>query len=242
ANAMIAMNRRAKTEDTDEGVIAADFLNGLGGFTVVPRARAGLWARLARTTREHLVLTFVPLAFGSLVAVPLGIAAGLLPRLGQVVLAVAGIGQTIPSLALLALFVPKLGIGAPPALLALFVYALLPIVRATQTGVAGVPRSLIESAEAIGLGWYARVAWVRVPLAMSAILSGIKTSAVITVGFATLGAFVGAGGYGEPILTGIRRQDVGTILEGAIPAACMAIAVQVLFEILDRIVVPRGLR
>jgi osmoprotectant transport system permease protein len=135
-----------------------------------------------------------------------------------------------------------LGIGAPPAVVALFLYSLLPIVRNTHAGLTDIPAATREAAAAIGLPAGARLRWVELPMATRAILAGIKTSAVINVGTATLGALVGAGGYGQPILTGIRLDDVGLILEGAVPAAVMALAVQGLFELAERRLVPRGLR
>jgi osmoprotectant transport system permease protein len=159
-----------------------------------------------------------------------------------VILAATGIMQTIPSLALLVLMIPLFGIGAPPAIVALFLYSLLPIVRNTHAGLTAIPRELRESAEALGLPPAARLRRVDLPLAMPAILAGVKTSAVINIGTATLGALIGAGGYGQPILTGIRLDDHALILEGAIPAAAMALLAQLLFELLERAVVPRGLR
>jgi osmoprotectant transport system permease protein len=138
--------------------------------------------------------------------------------------------------------IPLFGIGAPPAIMALFLYSLLPIVRNTHAGLTGIPRDLRESAEALGLPPVARLRRVELPLAMPSILAGVKTSVVINIGTATLGALIGAGGYGQPILTGIRLDDHGLILEGAISAALMALAAQLLFERLERVVVPRGLR
>jgi osmoprotectant transport system permease protein len=158
------------------------------------------------------------------------------------VLAIVGIGQTVPALALLVIMVPVFGIGAGPALVALFVYALLPIVRNTHAGITGIPPLLREAAEALGLPACPRLLRIELPLALPTILAGIKTAAVINVGGATLGALVGAGGYGQPILTGIRLDDTALILEGAIPAALLALGVQGLFELLERALVPRGLR
>jgi osmoprotectant transport system permease protein len=165
-----------------------------------------------------------------------------LPRLGQVILAVVGIIQTVPSLALLVFMIPLLGIGGPPAIMALFLYSLLPIVRNTYTGLHDLPLSLRESAEALGLPAGARLRLIDLPMASRTILAGIKTSAVINVGTATLGALIGAGGYGQPILTGIRLDDVGLILQGAVPAAALALLVQGGFELAERLFVPRGLR
>jgi osmoprotectant transport system permease protein len=127
-----------------------------------------------------------------------------------------------------------LGIGWTPAVAALFLYSLLPIVRNTAQGIAGIAPSLRESAEALGLGPWARLRLVELPLATPAIVAGLKTAAVINVGTATLGALIGAGGYGQPILTGIRLDDRATILEGAIPAAALAILVQVGFGLIER--------
>jgi osmoprotectant transport system permease protein len=160
----------------------------------------------------------------------------------KIVLGIVGIIQTIPSLALLVFMIPLLGIGGPPAVMALFLYSLLPIVRNTFTGIRDIPKSMIESACALGLPPNTRLRLVELPLASSTILAGIKTSAVINVGTATLGALIGAGGYGQPILTGIRLDNIGMILEGAVPAALLAVLIQGLFDLAERVVVPKGLR
>jgi len=138
--------------------------------------------------------------------------------------------------------IPLLGIGGPPAVVALFLYSLLPIVRNTHAGLHGIPRDIRESAEALGLPRGARLRLIELPLAARSILAGIKTSAVINVGTATLAALIGAGGYGQPILTGIRLDDTALILQGAVPAALLALLVQGLFELLERGLLPRGLR
>ena len=135
-----------------------------------------------------------------------------------------------------------LGIGGPPAVVALFLYSLLPIIRNTYAGLKDIAPAILESAQALGLPSGARLRIVELPLATRSILAGIKTSAVINVGTATLGALIGAGGYGQPILTGIRLDDVGLILEGAVPAAGLALLAQVGFDLLERLVVPKGLR
>ncbi|HET9552204.1 MAG TPA: glycine betaine ABC transporter substrate-binding protein [Anaeromyxobacteraceae bacterium] len=238
---MVAMNARARLERVPEAEVAAAFLARTLG--VAPAARGeGRPARLLARTREHLVLVAVSLLAAILVAVPLGVLAERRRRLGQVVLAAAGVVQTIPALALLVLLIPLLGIGAGPALAALFLYSLLPIVRSTHAGLASIPAELRESAAALGLPPMERLRRVELPMASRAILSGVKTAAVIDVGTATLGALIGAGGYGQPILTGIRLDDFGLILEGAVPAALLALAVQGLFDLSERVLVPRGLR
>jgi osmoprotectant transport system permease protein len=238
---MVDLNAAVKLERRSETAAAGGLLQEHLGDVVAGPATSRM-ERIGQRTREHLVLVAVSLLAGVAVAVPLGIIAAQRPRLGQVVLATVGIAQTIPALALLVFMVPLFGIGAGPALVALFVYALLPIVRNTHAGLTGVPASLRESAEALGLPKAARLLRIELPLALPTILAGIKTAAVINVGGATLGALVGAGGYGQPILTGIRLDDTGLILEGAIPAAALAILMQLLFELLERAVVPRGLR
>lgn len=241
AATMAALNARVKLQGESESAVAADFLAARLGL-----ARAAVeesaWARFRRHTREHLLLVAISLSAAVLVAVPLGIAAARRPRWGQVILGLVGIVQTIPSLALFVFMIPLLGIGGPPAVAALFLYSLLPIVRNTHAGLTGVPAEVRESAEVLGLSPDARLRLVELPLAGRSILAGIKTSAVLNVGTATLAALIGAGGYGQPILTGIRLDDLGLILQGAVPAAALALLVQGLFELIEPLVVPRGLR
>jgi len=238
---MIAMNARALRDRVPEAQVASDFLRERLG--VVSEARtSGVLQRIGRRTLEHLFLVALSLAAAIAVAVPLGILAWQQPRLGQAILTVAGVIQTIPSLALLVFMIPLLGIGAGPAIVALFLYSLLPILRGTHSGLAGIAPELRESAEALGLPPRAALGRIELPLASPSVLSGIKTAAVIDVGTATLGALIGAGGYGQSILTGIRLADTGLILEGAIPAGLLALGVQGFFDLLERVIVPRGLR
>lgn len=237
---MVAMNATAKLRKVPESKVAADFLATLGIDAQAPRDNR--WHRLVRHTREHLVLVLISLSAAIAIAIPLGIVAARHRRLGQFILSVTGIIQTIPALALLVFMIPLLGIGGPPALMALFLYSLLPIVRSTHAGLADISGPIQESAHALGLPSGARLRRIELPLAARSILSGIKTSAVINVGTATLGALIGAGGYGQPILTGIRLDDTGLILQGAVPAALLALAVQGLFEVAERYAIPRGLR
>jgi osmoprotectant transport system permease protein len=238
---MIAMNARAKIDRIPEAQVAADFL--LEHFDLVTETRSpGFGQRLMRTTRDHITLVLISLMAAILVAIPLGIIAAKYEQAGKVILGAAGVIQTIPSLALLVFMIPLLGIGGPPAVVALFLYSLLPIVRNTHSGLQDIPLSIRESAIALGLPAGIRLRRIELPLASRSILAGIKTSAVINVGTATLGALIGAGGYGQPILTGIRLDDMALILEGAIPAALLALLVQGVFDLADRVLVPRGLR
>ncbi|RMF54751.1 MAG: ABC transporter permease subunit [Bacteroidetes bacterium] len=239
---MVRMNAAVRIEGRSEARVAADFVNAvLATGETVQVAQETRWMRLGRHTKEHLLLVVVSLLAAVLVALPLGIVAAKFPRPGQVILAVVGIIYTIPSLALLVFMIPLLGIGSMPAMVALFLYSLLPIVRNTHAGLNDIPAPLIESAHALGLTPAARLRYVELPLAARSILAGIKTAAVINVGTATLGALIGAGGYGQPILTGIRLDDVGLILEGAVPAALLALAVQGLFDLAERRLTPPGL-
>jgi osmoprotectant transport system permease protein len=153
-----------------------------------------------------------------------------------------GLIYTVPSLALLAMMVPPLGLGQVPAVTALFLYSLLPIVWNTYTGLNDISRPLRESAEALGLSETARLLRVELPLAARSVLAGIKIAAVINIGTATLGALIGAGGYGQPILTGIRRANLSLILEGTLPAAVLTVAVLALLEAVERGLLPRSMR
>ncbi len=238
---MIKMNARAKLDKIAESRIAADFLNEKFALQAEVKEETAL-SRFYKHTLEHLILVASSLLGAIIVSVPLGILAAKYTRIGQVILGVVGVIQTIPSLALLVLMIPLLGVGNTPAIAALFLYSLLPIVRNTYTGLHDISPQIRESAEALGLPPRARLRLIELPLASRSILAGIKISAIINIGFATLGALIGAGGYGQPILTGIRLDDTSLILQGAIPAAGLALLVQGIFELVERIMVPKGLQ
>ena len=206
--------------------------------------------RIWHRTLEHIDLVRRSLIPAIFAAIPLGIVAAKFPRFGQIVLGLVGVVQTIPALALLVLLIAPiaamkldtLGAGSATAIAALFLYSLLPIVRNTATGLSSISHEYTESATALGLSKWFRLLHIELPLASPSILAGIKTAAVLNVGFATLGALVGARGYGQPILTGIRLNDTGLIMQGAVPAACLAIVLQIFFEVAERWFVPAGLR
>jgi osmoprotectant transport system permease protein len=200
--------------------------------------------RLVRWTVRHLILVCLSLAAAITFGIPLGIYASREGFVGEGILAVTGLIQTVPALALLALLVPIpfLGIGPVTAVVALFLYGLLPIVRNTATGLRDISPQIRDAAGVLALKPRTRFLKIFLPLASPSILAGIKTSAIITIGSATLAALIGAGGLGEPIIGGLNLNDGTMILEGAIPAALMAIAAQGLFSILDRLLIPRGLR
>ncbi len=252
--AMTRMNARAELARADlsrvsESRVAAEFLADQLGIRVDVDEEA-LGSRLWKHTVEHLDLVRKSLVPAILVAIPLGVVAARQRVLGQIILSGVGIIQTIPALALLVILMKpvslmglsSIGAGSLNAVAALFLYSLLPIVRNTYSGLQGIPPGICDSAEALGLPRFARLRLVELPMASPTILAGIKTAAVMNVGFATLGALVGAGGYGQPILTGIRLNDNALILEGATAAACLALVVQGMFELAERFIVPRGLR
>ena len=236
-SSMRRMNAEVKLHGIRDSVVAADLLR-----VHVDSASNGFWSRLLQRTIEHVQLVVISLGLALLLAIPLGILAARLKSLGQVVLALTGVLQTVPSLAMFVFMIPLFGIGTWPAVAALFFYSLLPIVRNTHAGLTGIAPELLESAAALGLPSAVRLREIELPLALRSILAGVKIAAVINVGTATLAALIGAGGYGQPILTGIRLDDIGLILEGAVPAALLALLVQGLFELVERWLTPRGLR
>jgi osmoprotectant transport system permease protein len=229
--------------------VAAQFLRSKGLLTgqrppALPEATAERsvdWPFLLSCTLTHLKLTLLGLVAGMAVAIPLG---ALVYRLGAVsrpVLYVAGILQTIPSIALLAFMIPLFGIGAKPAVAALFLYSLLPILNNTATALLSIDPVLRKVSVGMGLTPWQRLRYIELPLAAPTILVGIKTAAVINIGTATLAAFIGAGGLGEPIVTGLALNDPGLILQGAVPAALLAVITELAFELLQRVAVPRHL-
>lgn len=245
ADAMRGMNARVRLDGVAEKTVASEFLAARFGWerpTAEPSAFGRVARDVVRATLQHLALVAAALAAAIAVAVPLGIWAWHRPRLAPCILGSVGILQTIPALAMLVVLVPVVGLGWKPAVVALFLYGLLPIVRGTCSGLAGIPPHLRESAAVLGLDARARLRLVELPLAAPAILAGIKTAAVITVGTATIGGLIGAGGYGEAILAGLRRADTGLLLEGAVPAAALAMAIQAVCDRLERRLVPAGLR
>ena len=245
---MAGMSAKVRLDRQMESNVAAQFLrdNLKINATVVSVTTWAKWnrflARLWKTTYEHLFLVITSLSMAIAVSIPLGILASRNETLGQTLLGVVGVIQTLPSMALLVFMIPVFGLGPIPAIAALFFYSLLPIVRNTYSGIKQIPAATIESAKVLGLNPSAQLRLVELPLALPSILSGIKTAAVINVGTATIGAFIGAGGYGAPILTGIRLSSIPLILQGAVPAAILAIAVQYGFTIIEKRCVSPGLQ
>ena len=241
AAAMIAMNGQVELDGLSFAEAARRFLAGRGiAGTAGPRERAGLLQRVfapdfGRLAIEHLLLVFGSLVLAVAVGVPVGVAAWRWPRIAAVLLGAVAVLQTIPSLALLAFLIALLGsIGVVPAVIALFLYALLPIVRNTHAGLQGVSGGMAQAALSLGLTPRQALTHVQLPLASPMVLAGVKTAAVINVGTATMAAFIGAGGFGERIVAGLAVNDSTVMLAGALPAAVLALVVQAAFDIAER--------
>lgn len=236
---MIHLNAQAEIEKIPFKIIARVFLEekgliaGRGDRRSPFTGRAPLAPTLAAKTVEHLWITAIALVFAILIAVPLGILSERIRWLGRWIVPVTGLLQTIPSIALLAFMIPLFGIGKLPAIVALFIYGLLPIVRNTYEGIKNVEAGYVEIAEAMGIRPRQRLYLIELPLAYPIILAGVKTAAVINIGTATLAAFIGAGGLGEFIVTGLALNDHRLILQGAIPAAGLAILTEFAFRLFE---------
>jgi osmoprotectant transport system permease protein len=230
---MVHLNARAEIDRIPFAQVAAEHLGQS------PGGSRTLWSAIfapdfGRLLAEHLGLVFGSLAAAILTGVPLGILAARSRFVAQPVLLACGVIQTVPSLALLAFLIPITGaIGVWPALIALFLYALLPITRNTHTGLVQVSSGLVQAGTAVGLTRRQVLAHVKLPLAAPTILAGVKTSAVINVGTATIAAFIGAGGFGERIAQGLALNDHRVLLAGALPAAALALAVHAVFELAE---------
>lgn len=197
---------------------------------------------ILETSVQHIVLSTVALFWAVIISVPLGILLTRYRSLAGAVLGLVSVIQTIPSLALLGFMIPLFGIGPLPAIIAMTLYGLLPIMRNTYTGIQDVDKSLLEAGRGMGMTSFQRLMMVELPLARPVIFAGIRTATVMTIGVATLAAFIGAGGLGELILRGIAMVDAGIILAGAIPAAVLAILFDLLLAVVDWYVTPKGLR
>jgi osmoprotectant transport system permease protein len=236
-NAMIAMNARAELEGAPFDAIARDHLAGKGHASTTQRGFAAklMGPDLARLTWQHLGLVAVSVGIAALIAIPLAVLVFSRPRARAAVLGATGLLQTVPSLALLAILIWAMGaIGLVPAVLALTLYALLPIMRNTVTGLAEVPAGLRDAASALGMTTTQRLRLVELPLAWPTILAGLRIATTIAIGTATIAAFVGAGGYGERIVTGLAINDRDLLLAGALPAAALALVSEAFFELVAR--------
>ena len=253
---MRALNRRVEVEGEEFQNVARDALTRMGlvagpAMRMVREAEgregslgAYLFARRAELldlTIRHVLLVTVSLLAAILVAIPLGLILERVPRGAEVIIRTIGLFQTIPSIALLAFMIPRLGIGVRPALVALFLYALFPILRNTYTGICDADPAAVDSARSLGMTEGQILKYIRFPLAIPVIMAGVRTAAVILVGTATLAAFIGAGGLGDPIVAGLALSDTWMILSGAIPAAVLAFLADGALGIVQKVVTPTGL-
>ncbi len=237
---MQAINASVMFGGADFAEAALGYLEDIGIESVA--ARSGFWAQLRRNTARHIVLTAIALAAAACVGIALGLLVFRVGWLSRAVVYMTGLMQTIPSIALLALMIPLFGIGVVPAIAALFLYSLLPIVRNTVTALVTVDPVLRRVSRAMGLTRRQELRHVFVPLSMPSMLAGVRTAAVICIGTATLAAFIGAGGLGDPIVTGLSLNDTGLIMQGAVPAALLAVVTELVFEGVERALVPKHLR
>lgn len=238
---MRELNRSALNPEISIAAVASAFLVDEG---LVP-ATAGastLLPQLWRNTARHLKLTLIALGLAMAVAVGIAVVVHRHRAAADGFLHLTGLVQTIPSIALLALLIPLFGVGQTPAIIALFLYSLLPIARSTITALHAIPPGYRQVAAAMAMSRRQELRYVLMPLAMPHVLAGIRTAAVISIGTATLAAFIGAGGLGDPIVTGLALNDTSLILQGAVPAACLAIATELLFAGLERRLVPPHMR
>lgn len=237
---MQALNYRYEINKESLDIVAFEFLSEEGIIVEKPSIIA--IHPLIRQTIEHIQLTFIATIIAILIAVPLGIYITFKQKLASLILSATGIIQTIPSLALLGFMIPLFGIGFTPAVIALFLYALLPIVRNTHTGLLSTDPILIEAGKAMGMTQKQILFSVRLPLGMDMIMAGIRTALTINIGTATLAAFIGAGGLGESIITGITLNDNNMILRGAIPAALLALIADQGMALVEKAVRPKGIK
>ncbi|MBL4970416.1 glycine betaine/carnitine/choline/choline sulfate ABC transporter permease OpuCB [Bacillus halotolerans] len=193
-------------------------------------------------TGEHLYISLIAVVLGIIVAVPLGVLLTRMKKGAGAVIGVVNIVQTLPSLAILAFFIPLLGVGKVPAIVALFFYSVLPILRNTYTGIKGVNKNLLESGKGIGMTGREQIRLVEIPLAIPIIMAGIRTSTIYLIGWATLASFIGGGGLGDYIFIGLNLYQPEYIIGGAVPVTILAIIIDYVLAVTERKVTPKGLQ
>lgn len=190
---------------------------------------------------QHIFLSFIALLIGILIAVPLGMFVSRHRKFAEPIIGITAVMQTIPSLALFGFLVPLIGIGSKTALIALIIYALLPIVRNVYAGLTSVDQSIIEAGRGMGMTPNQILKKIELPIALPFIMAGIRTATVLTVGIATLATFVGAGGLGDVIYRGLQTYNNSLVLAGALPVALLAIIFDYILKLVEKGVTPKGL-
>jgi len=239
------MNEEVLYENKSFAEVADNFLkekNLISNKVTQSNEKESMLSEIIPKALQHLKITFIALVLAILIAVPLGILIYFYSSISKPVLYIVGLLQTIPSIALLAFMIPLFGIGVIPAIIALFLYGLLPILRNTTIALFTVDPLLKEVASGIGMTQMQKLRYIELPLSLPTILAGIRTAAVINIGTATLAAFIGAGGLGEFIVTGLALNNTKLILMGAVPAAILAILTEIVFEIIERLIIPKHLQ
>ena len=217
-----------KLEEDDVGSIF-DFLSNNG-------------SELLLKTWEHIAISLIAALLGIIVAVPLGIVLTRLPKLANIVIGILNVVQTFPSFAILAFIIPLFGVGKVPAIIALFFYSVLPILRNTYIGVSGLDRALLEAGRAMGMNGWERIIYVEIPLSIPVIMAGIRISTVYLIGWATLASFIGGGGLGDFIFSGLNLYQPEFIIAGAIPVTILALLTDILLDRIEGLVTPTGIK
>lgn len=239
---MRSLNYMVVSGQADFQNAAHEFLRSEGLLRSDGTRKFQFMKTMFRRLLEHILLTFSATVAAALIAIPFAVFIHKAPGFSGPILYISGLFQTIPSIALLAFMIPLFGIGVVPAIAALFLYALLPVLRNTYSSLLTVDPALVQVSVAMGMTSLQRLRLVEFPLALPGIFAGIRTATVINIGTATLSAFIGAGGLGEPIVTGLALNDTGMILEGAIPAAVLAIVMELIFESVEKRAIPAHIR
>ncbi|ASK61895.1 choline ABC transporter permease [Virgibacillus phasianinus] len=198
--------------------------------------------QLLMKTWEHFYISLIAVLLGVIVAIPLGVALTRVPRIAGFVIGTVGVVQTFPSLAILAFFIPLLGVGKVPAIAALFFYSMLPMLRNTYIGVKGIDKNLLEAGKGMGMSAWQRIRSVELPLAVPVIMAGVRVSTVYLIGWATLASFIGAGGLGDYIFNGLNLYRPDLIIAGAVPVTLLALITDFLLGRLEGKATPNGIK
>ncbi|MCA0989161.1 ABC transporter permease [Guptibacillus algicola] len=217
-------------------------MNDRNFFVLFIETIQGRWDDILVALQEHLFLSFISIVIAILISVPLGIFISRRKKLAEPIIAISAVFQTVPSLALFGFLIPFLGIGSTTAIIALTVYALLPILRNTYTGITSVDQSSIEAGRGMGMTDSQILTKIEIPLSLPVIMAGVRTATVLTIGVATLATFVGAGGLGDIIYRGLTSNKDELVLAGALPATILALSFDLILKLLESAATPKGIK